>query len=57
MSDSVAHCQLKSQLKLLVLKKLSDLAGYGHGHQAPHKVVAGNIDSILPVKDKNTEQD
>lgn len=47
-----AHRQLKSQLKLLVLKKLLDLAGYRHGNQAPNKVVAGNVHNIWPVGDK-----
>lgn len=47
-----AHRQLESQLKLLVLEKLVDLAGYGQGNKAPNKVVAGNVDNVWPLEDK-----
>ena len=56
MAVCAAHRQLKSQLKLLVLQKLADLTGYWHRHQTPHEVVTGNVNDILPVKDK-TERD
>lgn len=46
---SGAHRQLESQLKLLVLKQLADLAGDGDGHQAPHKVVAGHVHYVGPA--------
>ena len=48
----LAHRQLQSQLKLLILEELADLTGDGHGHQAPHKVVTGNVHHILPARDK-----
>lgn len=54
-SRCVAHRQLKRQLKLFVLKELLDLFGYGHWHQAPHKMVAGNIHNILPEKDMRSK--
>lgn len=57
MCGCAAHRQLKSQLELLVLKKLPDLRGYRHGHQAPHKVVAGDVHYVLPVKDERRKNE